>query len=46
MYLEATEAKAELERKKHEEHIQQVTNQNAMLVTIVQEQQKKFEELM
>ena len=37
MYIEAMEVKAEQERKEQQEHIQQVTNQNAMLVTMVQE---------
>ena len=46
MYLKAIKAKAEQERKEQQEHIQQVTHQNAMLVTMVQEQQKKIEELM
>ena len=46
MYLKAMEVKAKQQRKEQHEHIQQITNQNAMLVTMVQEQQKKIEELM
>ena len=46
MYIKATEGKTEQEQKEQQEYIQQVTNQNAMLVRMVQEQQKKIEELM
>ena len=35
MYIEAMEAKVEQEQKERQEHIQQVTNQNAMLFTMV-----------
>ena len=46
MYLKAMEANAEQEIKEQQEHIHQVISQNALLVTMVQEQQKKIEELM
>ena len=42
MYLNPMVAKATQERKEHQEHIHQVTNQNATLVTIAKEQQKKI----
>ena len=46
LYLEAMDAKATQGRKEQEEHIQHVTQQNATLITMVQEQQKNIEELM
>ena len=46
MYLKAMEEKAEQEIKEQQENIQQVTQQNAMLVTMMQEHQKKIEKLM
>ena len=46
IYLNITEAKATKEQKEQQEHIQQVTNQNATLVTMIQEPQKKLKELM
>ena len=44
--LDTMEAKATLEKKEQQEHIQQVTNHNATLVTMVQEKQRKIEKLM
>ena len=45
MYLEAIKTKAAQDNKECNEHIQQVTDQNAMLMVLVQEQQKKIKEL-
>ena len=39
-YLNAIETKSTQENKEHNEHIQQVTEQNATLLALVQEQQK------
>ena len=44
--LQSHGSEGRVTKKKHQEHIQQVTNQNAMLVTMVQEHQKKIEKLM
>ena len=46
LYLKVMEAKATQDKKEQEEHIQEVAQQNATLITVVQEQQKKIEELM
>ena len=43
LYLEALEAELTQDKKEQEEHIQQVIQQNATLITMVQEQQKKLE---
>ena len=46
MYLAAIDTKSAQENKEHKEHIQQVTEQNAILLALVQEQQKKIKGLM
>lgn len=45
-YLKAMKAKVTQDKKEQEEHIQQVTQQNTTLFAMVQEQQKKIEQLM
>ena len=42
MFINNMEVNAEQEQKEQQEHIQQVTNQNSMLVNMVQEQQKRL----
>ena len=46
LYLKAMEGKVTQGKKEQEEHIQQVTQKNATLIRMIQEQQKKIEELM
>ena len=43
--LDTMKAKATQEQKEQQEHIQQVTHQNATLVAMIQEQQKKIKQL-
>ena len=45
LYLEAMEAKATKDRKEQEENVQQVTQQNATLINMIQQQQKTIGEL-
>ena len=46
MYLVAMEAKMEQDPKEHDEHIKQFTEQNVILLELVQEQQKKIEDIL
>ena len=46
MYLEAIEMKNEQEIKDRDKQIQEVMKQNTILVTLVQDQQQKIEELL
>ena len=46
VYIEALEVKATQDKKEQEEHIKQVTQQNTTLIQMIQDQQKKIEELM
>ena len=45
VYIKALEAKATQDKKEQEEHVQQVTQQNT-LIQMIQDQQRKIEELM
>ena len=46
LYLEEMEAKAPQDEKEQEKHIKLVSQQNATLITMIQDQQKKTKELM
>ena len=46
MYLAAIKVKTEEDTKEHDEHIKQVTEKNAALLALVQEQQKKIKNLL
>ena len=46
LYIKAIEPKAMQDKKGQEEHIQQVTQENATLINIIHEQQNKIEEMM
>ena len=46
LYLKVMEAKVTQNRKEQKEHVQKVTQQNAMLITMIYKQQKKIEKQM